>query len=787
VSEFPFDNVLIGSAENPDWGYARNNRMVLMSTSAEWTQSCSSCPLTIDGTEFITPNRDFPYEGLSVFLDGESWKFLDAFAIAVHLRDGRRLKLQPIEGDAAVELNPWTVVYHYRAADLPSSDPFANLSLTVSYRLHSTADPLADGISGETTVLISGISDLERSNIVLIVQPIVDIRHVFGTADFQQYQTTFSDEDPTRIALVNQGRRLTIQITRGRITRFDRPSILNWHYKLGSGEREETINVEGAAMTAFRSERKDVAAFFKVEREFGGEASLFTMYFHCSRAASDPYRPSLAELEQIAASSLENDRDRATELHHQFVPVIQERLADLGKPELQNAILGRIAGATRFKIAIENGGASPTLVPTAGAWWFKIPWFRDVFEGILNSFEVLMKLRDEKRNVGQVILSALQSQHPETGLIPNRFPWHKGEPALYNSSDATLLCLIAAGRYCRQTRDGAVASTMLSSFVRILKTLSRDVPATEDAPPRIHAETGLLLSTPQHSWIDTRALTMSYDGHDLRGLPSRVSPRFVMDLSDGPVSVREVAGCLATPRFFLPEINAQWILALRAILFDIAPYLGIGSSVGQQKDTAAALERSRRLLERAQSSFLKVFWNDVSGCLHNAVFEDAVTRDEIISEPTITAAALLGTEIFPQDLLERIWRVTQAWLLVHRNLVRYGKERLPFGISTRHVDARIYYNDAEYHADVIWPRSTPYLLRLLMLLNERDIARQIVINNLDHQMSEGAIFYNHELFSKPSGNNPWAVEATCDNPVPVKNAIQFWSQWCDPVIDLFSV
>lgn len=72
-----------------------------------------------------------------------------------------------------------------------------------------------------------------------------------------------------------------------------------------------------------------------------------------------------------------------------------------------------------------------------------------------------------------------------------------------------------------------------------------------------------------------------------------------------------------------------------------------------------------------------------------------------------------------------------------------------------------------------------------MLIGELETAKEIVLNNLDHQMSEGAIFYNHELFSKPCGNNPEHVEATERNPVPVKNAIQFWSQWCDPVIELF--
>ncbi len=196
-------------------------------------------------------------------------------------------------------------------------------------------------------------------------------------------------------------------------------------------------------------------------------------------------------------------------------------------------------------------------------------------------------------------------------------------------------------------------------------------------------------------------------------------------------------------------------------------------------------ERVQSLLEKAEKNFLEMFWNEDSGCLYNAVFEDRSVADSIESEPSVTAAAMLGRSIFQTAHLETIWRTVKKKLLISRNLVRYGDARLPFGIVVKNSDCRIYYDDSQYHSDVIWPRSVPYLLRLLILINDLKTAREIILNNLDHQMSEGAIFYNHELFSKPSGNNPEPVEATERNPVPVKNAIQFWSQWCDPIMELF--
>jgi len=43
-------------------------------------------------------------------------------------------------------------------------------------------------------------------------------------------------------------------------------------------------------------------------------------------------------------------------------------------------------------------------------------------------------------------------------------------------------------------------------------------------------------------------------------------------------------------------------------------------------------------------------------------------------------------------------------------------------------------------------------------------------NNFDHQMKEGFLFYNSELFSQD------------DSIVPVKNPTQFWSQLVDDLV-----
>ncbi len=164
----------IKSRENPDWGYARNLRTVLMTTSAEWVQSCASSPLSADGSEFIAPNRDYPYEGLSFFQDGEKWKFIDAIAISVRSRDNRHLQLESQKPGPDVEVNPWQVTYRYRAANLQPDDPFAKLAVTVSYRLHSATDA-QKGASGEVRVSFPDLT--ERDTVAIAAHNSAFSRH----------------------------------------------------------------------------------------------------------------------------------------------------------------------------------------------------------------------------------------------------------------------------------------------------------------------------------------------------------------------------------------------------------------------------------------------------------------------------------------------------------------------------------------------------------------------------------------------------------------------------------
>jgi glycogen debranching enzyme len=403
-----------------------------------------------------------------------------------------------------------------------------------------------------------------------------------------------------------------------------------------------------------------------------------------------------------------------------------------------------------------------------------------------------MRIPGERINVRDIICLALRHQDLATGLVPNRLPDFSQCGVLYNSTDATLLCVIAANVYIQTTKDMRFIGEVLPRIANVISSFLHSPHGDAEAPPvgahpRVDPKTGLLLSIPHHSWIDTRNQCVEYAGWNMEHLPNRVSAAFVKDLYDEIGNKTMVEGVLSSPCLFLPEVNAQWIVLLRGALETIELFCkqapdqaAMIHDIGSLRDTVYDI------LSRAEQHFKVTFWNAGTGFLFNVVHEKGSIKDEIECEAAVTAAAMLGRTIFSSKELHAMWNRVRQRLLVFRKPVRYGATKLPFGIITKNDDQRIYYGDSEYHADTIWLRSTPYLIKLLQHLGEQETIEQLLINTLDHQITEGAIFYNHELLSRPCGNNAHTCEQTHRNPVPVKNPIQFWSQWCDAFVGFFS-
>lgn len=157
-------------------------------------------------------------------------------------------------------------------------------------------------------------------------------------------------------------------------------------------------------------------------------------------------------------------------------------------------------------------------------------------------------------------------------------------------------------------------------------------------------------------------------------------------------------------------------------------------------------------------------------------------KDPTPSSPALVALSALEGLVFHRDEVERIWQDASQELLVYRRLQVLGSETFPFGVVVRAGAHRPYLGDEDYHGPTLWPRDVPYLVSLMQTLGI-DV-RGLLVNHLDHMLSEGVFGYCAELFSLPLGRSFTGIGT--DNPVPVKNPAQYWSHWCDPYLDHLS-
>lgn len=770
------------SGENPDWGFARNKRSVLMVPSAEWVQSIHSCQVSLNGKYMIAPNRDTPYEGLQAYHEGENWKFIDFVGLSVSDQNGRYLPIDVSSDANSVFLNPWKVTYHYFIPhDLPGLSFPQDIPFYVTYYLNSKSP------NGLVTGFVElGYPDGLRFNDVVLtptLHPFLDIRHMYHESRCFGYKTHLEPRgDHSLMVISNYSRTLVFFFSGLSCNYYHEPEFLDWHYKLGNCERREVMfENHNSSVTLFKPEQRRVASYFSISQNNSRKNGLVRLYFACG-VDNAPKRISFSNIMTLWQNSIYADANERTK-----VEKICRTISDV---KTRNAVVARITGLLKFKVNIQIDQSKTKYIqaPQAGAWWFKTPWYRDVFEGYLNSFRTFMHFPDEKEEIKKNILHALNKQECETGRIPNRLnEFQEGTDLSYNTSDGVLLCYIVAHKLILADKDISFAEQILPFLANLIERFQQ-YPETDsleiDGPPRIDSRTGLLLSVPWHSWIDTRTAEIDINGHHCIGLPNRVSESFSRNLYRYLGTGVDLGIFLSSPNFFLPEINAQWITLLKGA----SSVLTLAKkAISNNKGPSNLGKVILRFLEKATAHFKAFFYNPENQFLYNIVYSPGGQVDPIVDplecEAAVTAAAMLGEMVFKKNELEAIWKHAEQTLLVYRRLTELGKGRWPFGLLTRNVNFGAYYGDGQYHADVCWPRSTPYLIQLLRILGRDQVIRQILLNNLDHQSTEAAIFYNQELFSRPLGNNPNPQEITQDNPVPVKNPIQFWSQWCDPFLD----
>jgi len=678
---------------------ALTQHVILKRMQASWSQSVFSVPFG-DSSEKIIPNRDYPYEGLSVLIEGENFHFLDG--IAVGAKSGARyIKLRAKK----VIASPWEMIYYYENEE-------EGIHLSITYYLMDTG-AMENGV----TACVS----LETNASSIVIEPVVDIRHMYdGSAPDSHFCTVLNDgmliwRDEKYISIRTENK-CEVRIR-------EKNKIFEWWYKLGSGFRE---NIDGKVV--FKGEIRNPVSLGEIEIPMGDNTPTATALLVIACGDSE------TQLERLTDKGKERLRDECEEEKKRAIEMVKS----LGRGVNNAAIAFRALALARFGMYLDK-----KFFYEAGDFWFRTPWFRDLFEGIINNIETFFRIGHAGR-IRDIILHSFEYQD-EYGRIPNRFPERKGKHLDYNNADATLLAFIAAGEFLKREKDENFASTILR---RAEFTISRfklnPVERINGAP--VLTENGLISVVPWHSWTDTKREV------EIGGKRVNVSVR----IPDAWCDARN-ENELNKPKYFLPEINAQWIKMLRSSV----------NTCSSNPENENKKDELSALLEKARKNFKKVFWNAEDSFLYNLVAADG-KRDNTPGSPAVVAFSLLLDEnIFSQYELRGFIKGVKKNLLVEKN-------GLPFGILVKKSPRRTYYGDAEYHEAVVWPRDTPYLIRILRAVGEVEeetVVEGILRSNLEHQMNEGFVFYNSELFSPDNG------EMT-----PVKNPVQFWSQWVDPYI-----
>lgn len=704
----------------PDWDHARTISLALRSPAAEWSQSS----ITVEESDgFWAPDNLFSYQGLLCLEGHENWKYLDRLAFKLHGPEGP-LVLKP----GTVAATPESVTYRYETE-------FGVLSVLVAL-IEGTAN-------GHGAWVNRWHWDGPTEGYELELKPWVDIRHMYAPSDPGRHRV--NPIDGRQVTIVNRNHILGLGFSRaGRFVpkREQRTRT----YPLGRGERIGT-----RVGVCFQSDVYKVFSPGVWRFDLAGALTV-TAVVGTKEAA---VLAALDGVEQTWEKALAQQSDRLASVDTLFA-------------RLPEAVRARIY-VQAYKFTNQTGQAG---LPDAGGWWFRTPWFRNVFESYLHNRKTLKHL-GQLGTIEQSLRLALRYQEPGTGRLPNRVPeveadhlrWEKtgSLPAdYYVAPDGITLLFTLVDEIYPELMDDSLFEALWVGFKQAFAAFKAARLTTRHGNP-VLLENGLLVSVPSHSWMNGKRV-LHADSHTIADLPIRCPSAWqkqdLAQLQDSHYTWE----AYQYPNHYLPEINAQWIRMLAC-----------GRRLARRFSDKALSDELDQLHALAIGHFKTIFWNPHTRYLYNVVNLD-LRADGTPSAAAIEAVALLGEQVFSRLELEQIWQLARDRLLVKR---KHEGQLKAFGIVAKDGSERIFYGDQQYHEAVVWPRETPYLLKLLEWLGQRATIAELLATNLAHQMDEGVLFYCQELFSLPEGTNPSPSSATQSNPVPVKNPMQAWSSWCD--------
>jgi len=413
------------------------------------------------------------------------------------------------------------------------------------------------------------------------------------------------------------------------------------------------------------------------------------------------------------------------------VPALTAPSPFLGRGPVAKAVELRVSTLSRMGLAIDG-----LWFPEAGAWWFRRPWTRDALEGLRWNLRTYLRYLG---GAGKILdlLSRLGDVCKRSLGLPIMADGDGGF-----SSDAPPMMLKVLSDFGRVSGS----QDALSRAVDLAEVIASTLLSGKSFSGSLLSHS-IICSPANSSWVD------SVTTLDDRRWPTRLPTAWSQPDMD-PFAAE----------FGLVEVNALYIEAIQSL------------TLPSDANPPRVPEEVEELGEVLRSGFMRQFVRR-GNLPYLTVHPSRGLYDATLGSPGVEAVYLLRDIVYDTPETERIWTAASERLLVPRELQALGRGQHPFGVLTRDTGPRPYLGDEDYHGPVVWPRDTPYLIGILETIGLD--TRGVLLNNLDHMVSEGAYGYCGELFSLP-------VDATglpgSGNPVPVKNPAQYWSHWCDPFL-----
>jgi len=479
-------------------GPARTQRVLLRRPKSEFGASAFSTYLG----EYVVPNRDYAYEGLSCIESGEPWKLLDGIALSARGKNGEPLQLQA----KSVTVWPWKAVYTY---SLPTN-PAARLH--VDYYLFRKEGPL----------LCLSLQIEHAPQLSVRVKPLVDIRHVFEPSAWKEHSVK---EVLNGLVIERLGRKVSVHSPNSRACHAE-PKPQHWNYKLGSGER-----VNSGGRVEFKGEERTVcdAGFLEVAVSEGVHTHVFVSCDGSKRLLG------------VRKSDERSETLRADRLLHLF----RQPLAKAGHawgPAGGKALAARmLVLAEKFRVSHPAIGEGFD----AGAYWFRNPWLSDTTETMWQNFDFLWEW--DKRRLKRELVTWL-SLH-EDGWTPKSLPTKQGAPLEFRSLDGTLKAWLLALRLLKKQKDRALTELVGEGLEGLFESLE------DNGRARLNSDK-LLLCPAGDSWLDAKVWREGVQ------VPARLPKEFVHKVFTEEHSLEKRAKRMETP-CLLAEVNAWWLVLLQ--------------------------------------------------------------------------------------------------------------------------------------------------------------------------------------------------------------------------------